>query len=137
MALSTRRYKKPAACLSAQGSADTGTSILVQDYKHIFLEVDTASSADLTCKIQGSMSETAPDFSAAASDTNHWSYVAIIDLDDSANIAGSTGLASLFLLSLAHPNIPPHSQPPLKKKIDSSVDLGKPFLNPAWSARGK
>lgn len=89
----TQRYPLRQTILSAKASTGTGTAVNVQDFKNIQLEVSSASSADLTVKIQGSMAETSPDFSAAASTSNPWTYIASYDLNDpSAIIVGSTGV---------------------------------------------
>lgn len=79
---------------SAQAATGTGSTIGVADYKNIQLQVGTASSANLTVKIQGSMSETAPDFSAAATVANHWSYLGYWNLDTIASTVGSTGIVA-------------------------------------------
>lgn len=36
------------------------------------------------------MSDTAPDFSAAQSDTNRWDYIQVKDYEDNASIDGDT-----------------------------------------------
>lgn len=74
-------------------SATTGTSLLVEDYDHIVLTLDTASSASGTVKFQISMQDGLPDFSASQSATNQWDYVEIVDLEDGTIIDGDTGVA--------------------------------------------
>lgn len=78
----------------AAAAASTGTVVGVADYMNLQLQLGTASSANFTIKIQGSMSETAPDFSAAATVANHWGYIATWNLDSNALVAGSTGITS-------------------------------------------
>jgi hypothetical protein len=89
----TRSYSELQTIFSAQAATGTGDEVNVQDYRNIMLQLATASSANLTIKIQGSFSETKPDFSAAATAANHWAYVAVYDLADSTLIAGATGIA--------------------------------------------
>lgn len=76
--------------LSAATSG-SGTTISVKSHKDIVLQIGTASSANLTVKIQGSVSDIAPTFSSAASVSNHWDYVACYDLNTGLLVAGDTG----------------------------------------------
>lgn len=69
-----------------------GAPMLVIDYRHIELALDTANSASMTIKVQGSIQATKPDFSSAQSATNQWSYIQLIDLADQSTIAGATGV---------------------------------------------
>lgn len=87
------RTKTRATLLDAQATTGTGKSILVSDFKNLILEISTASSANLTVKIQGSIADTAPTFSSAASVTNPWTYIASYDLENPGSIIpGSTGI---------------------------------------------
>lgn len=79
--------------LNAQAATGSSSAILVADYQHICLEVGTASSANLTIKVQGSISDDAPTFSSAQSVSNHWDYVEIVDLEDGTSIDGDTGFS--------------------------------------------
>ena len=79
--------------LDAKAAPGVGNSIHVGDSRHIIISVGTASSANLTCKFQGSIAETAPDFSAAQSVANHWDYIEVKDLQDGSAIDGDTGFA--------------------------------------------
>lgn len=74
------------------GATATGTATAypIQDYMHIMLTLSSASSANFTVKIQGSMSDTAPNFSAAQSNTNRRDYVQIKDYQSGSNIDGDT-----------------------------------------------
>lgn len=89
-----RSYTQLQTIFDAAAAASTGRVIDVQDFRNIMLQLGTASSANFTIKIQASFSETAPDFSAAATVSNHWTYVAVYDLLDSTLVAGGTGFAS-------------------------------------------
>lgn len=77
----------------AKAATGTATAQAINGLDHIYLQVGTASSGNLTCKFQVSYSTTAPDFSAAQSVSNHWDYVDVIDLEDGASIDGDTGFA--------------------------------------------
>lgn len=76
--------------------AATGSTIayLVQDFQHVFLTSSTASSANYTMKFQISNQPTTPDFSAAASPSNQWSYVQVKDLITNSAIDGATGISA-------------------------------------------
>lgn len=78
---------------SAKDAAGTGNSMQIDSAKFVLLEFGTATSASLTVKFQGSVSDTAPTFSSAQSATNHWDYVDVIDLEDGASIDGDTGVS--------------------------------------------
>lgn len=77
--------------LDAKAATGIGSTLNVEDYKHIVLAIGTASSANLTVKIQGSISDEAPTFSSAQSVSNHWDYVQCKDLEDQASLDGDTG----------------------------------------------
>jgi len=74
---------------------DIGNSIFVEDFKFVefFLATDGGGDADLTVSFLGSMQKACPDFSAAASATNEYQLIQVIDLEDSAGIDGNTGIA--------------------------------------------
>jgi len=78
---------------SAKAATGTGATINVEQYRHVVLEMATATSANLTIKFQGSISDTAPDFSAAQTAANMWDYVEVKDLQDGSAIDGDTGIA--------------------------------------------
>ena len=60
----------------------------------IVFQLGSASNGNYTLKFQISNSVTQPDFSSAASVTNHWSYVDVIDGADGASIDGATGIVA-------------------------------------------
>lgn len=88
-----RQFSDPFTILSAKAATGTGVSFDVSDYEHIIVSFATASSANLTVKFQGALSNTSPDFSAAQSVSNMWDYIEVIDLEDGAAIDGDTGIA--------------------------------------------
>lgn len=80
--------------MTAKAATGVGSSILVNDYINLQIDLSTASNANLTIKVQGSYMppDSPPTFSSAASATNRWFYVATYDLNDpSAVITGTTG----------------------------------------------
>ena len=79
--------------LTAAAATGVGTTIDVRDYRHIVLQVSAALNSSLTFKIQGSVQSTAPTFSDAQAEANHWDYLAAYDLNDAnAMITGDTGV---------------------------------------------
>lgn len=84
--------------LSAQAATGTGTVVNVEDWEKILVEIATASSANLTVKLQGSISDAVPDFSAAVTASNMWDYLSFRDSEAVASelgdaTAGDTGFA--------------------------------------------
>lgn len=53
-----------------------------------------------TIKFAVSNADAAPDFSAAASATNPWDYVQVVDQIDGSSIAGGTGIASVTVTAV-------------------------------------
>ena len=79
--------------LSAVVANTNGLSLNVADYEHILIFVATSGSADSTLRVQASLSETRPTFSAARSATNRWHFVDAVAKDAAdADIIGTTGL---------------------------------------------
>lgn len=76
--------------------------LLVADFRNIVLHCNTASSGSMTFKFAGSLGKNradadthgdTPNFGATVSDTNPYSFVAGVNLEDGAVIEGDTGLA--------------------------------------------
>lgn len=88
-----RTFTDPFKILDAKAATGIGTPMLIRDYRHLFLALDTASSANLTVKFQLSFQKTMPDFAAAQSPTNQWDYVQIKDLESGSSVDGDTGIA--------------------------------------------
>lgn len=79
--------------LSAKAATGIGNVISVADYKNLYVTMATASSANLTVKCQGSFSLTKPDFTATASPSNSWDYVAMIYMMNDQVFIGTDGIA--------------------------------------------
>lgn len=69
-----------------------GKKIQVRDFSHIDLSFNTANSANMTFKVQGS-NQADVNLNVAQSSTNRWDYIEIIDLEDGAAIDGDTGVS--------------------------------------------
>lgn len=95
--MSDEKLKKSITLLSARAStgADVVTGANVTGYRHIkcSFATDGGGTAALTVKFRGSISETAPDFTAAQSVTNMWDNIEVIDIQNGAAIDGDTGIA--------------------------------------------
>lgn len=72
---------------------DVIVPVLVEGFRNIELNLHLEGTPTFTIKIQGSNQELAPDFSAAQSSTNSYDGVAIVDLEDQADIDGDTGIS--------------------------------------------
>jgi len=88
-----KRTSQEYTILNAKATTGTGISIFIQDFRNAVLSFGTATSANLTVKFQGSIQDTAPDFSAAQSVSNQWDYIEVVDLQSGAAIDGDTGVA--------------------------------------------
>jgi hypothetical protein len=79
---------------------------LVEDFRHVELEVVSAGTATFTFKVAGSMGRLkanipagyggsdVPDFGATQSKTNPYSFIQIIDLVTNTAVDGSTGIVT-------------------------------------------
>lgn len=91
------RHNKPVTMLDAKGGTgvDVTTGFNIEDFKAavVSFATDGGADANLTVKFQGSIQETAPDFSAAQTVTNMWDFVEVIDLQTGNPVNGDTGVA--------------------------------------------
>lgn len=67
--------------------------INIQSYEFVSIVMTTADSANLTLKVQGGFGDTAYTPEDAASVSNTWDYIDIIDYEDGASVDGGTGVA--------------------------------------------
>lgn len=78
--------------LNAKAAVGFGTTVAVASHMNLMIELAATGGANLTVKIQGSLSATQPDFTAAATATNRWAYIASYDYNDpSSVVVGATG----------------------------------------------
>jgi hypothetical protein len=68
--------------------------VMSADHEHVVLSFDTdgAGDADLTIKLVGSIQKNVPDFARPQGPDNQYEFIQMIDLQDSSEIAGDTGL---------------------------------------------
>lgn len=66
--------------------------VYVGDWRNAEVAIHTANSANFTVKLQGS-NQRDVNFENAASATNRWDYVQMVDKEDGSTIDGDTGLA--------------------------------------------
>ena len=76
---------------TAQAANGFGDPMNVQPFKNINIALHGSGTAAFTVKVMGSDQKAVPDWTAAASATNDWSYIGTWDLDPVTIIAGSTG----------------------------------------------
>lgn len=87
-----RSHQVVKTILDAVAATGGNTPMDVTDFRHLVLALNTTGSASCTIKIQGSISETKPDFTASQSPSNQWTYLQIIDLADQSVVNGATGV---------------------------------------------
>ena len=83
----------PTRVLNAAVETGAGVPIDVSNYDEITIQVFTTASATATIKFAVSLSQTKPNFGAAASATNVYDFVDITPLNNQATpIVGGTGI---------------------------------------------
>lgn len=65
---------------------------MISNFRHAILTMHTADSANFTAKVQISM-QSDVDFESAATATNRWEYVQIVDREDGSTFDGDTGFS--------------------------------------------
>lgn len=78
--------------LTSTSTNGAGTKIDVGLYRGVACAMDTERTSSYTLKFAGSLSDTAPDFNSAASVSNQWDYIEVVDVEDGNTIDGDTGL---------------------------------------------
>lgn len=89
----------PVVDVTAAGSSTNtyhlyGKAIYIGDWKYNQIFLDFSNTPSMVVKIQASTDDTAPDFNAAASATNRWTYLSFVNKDSGSTVAGSTGLTA-------------------------------------------
>lgn len=74
-------------------SNGAGSAQFAQDWRHAIVTVNTEGSFDGDIRFQISTQEDMPDFDAAQSEDNRWSYVQLKDLANGNSIQGSNGIS--------------------------------------------
>lgn len=78
--------------LDAKAANGIVTTKFIEDFKIAEIQLAmTGSSPTAVVKFQISNSDVAPDFSAAQSASNHWTYAESVDLDSGDPVNGATG----------------------------------------------
>lgn len=90
----SREVREPQVSLNGAAATGVGTAILIQSFRHANLSISMTgmgSGDDVTFKIRGSNQKDV-DLSAAASASNRWDYIDVVDLEDKSSIDGDTGI---------------------------------------------
>lgn len=82
---------EPVKLFDSKAATWSTVAFPVSDRQHVFLTKSSSGTSNYTIKVQVSNSYNAPDFSAAASKTNVWSYVQIKELITNTAIDWATG----------------------------------------------
>ena len=92
--MSVQRSNPQIKLFDAKAATGTTAATLVQDRQHVFITFSSTDTANFTMKFQVSYADTAPDFSAAASPTNQWSYAQVKLATTAAAVDGATGITA-------------------------------------------
>lgn len=91
----TRNLPTDAAILTAAAATGKGSSISCAQFKQkavVISVVGQGGGDTYTIKAKGSYQGAAPDFGAAASASNPWFFIELINVDSGASVLGSTGV---------------------------------------------
>jgi len=69
-----------------------GKTVYMEDFKIAVISLNTANSAAFKVKLQGAITDIAPDFNAPQSPTNRWDYMDVADYNSTGIIYGDTGI---------------------------------------------
>lgn len=94
-----RQYTDQAILLNAVAANGVSTPQNFASFRDVELQVFQNNFSG-TIKFVGSNADAAPDFSAAASGSNPWDYVQVVDQVDGTVIAGGTGITSVTVTSV-------------------------------------
>ena len=89
----SEKFGKLQNVFSAQGGDGAGTAMNVDAFDELIVQIGTVDNADATMKHYGSVSATEPTWGSAASDTNMYTGVRLINLNDNSSVIGETGEA--------------------------------------------
>lgn len=94
-----RQYTDQIILLAAVAANGVSTPANFASFRDIELQLTQAAFSG-TIKFVGSNADAPPDFSSAASATNPWDYVQVVDQIDGSSIAGGTGITSVTISSV-------------------------------------
>lgn len=94
-----RQYTDQAILLNAAAANGASTPQNFASFRDVELQVAQTAFTG-TIQFVGSNADAAPDFSSAASASNPWSYIQVVDQIDSSSIAGGTGIVSVTVTSV-------------------------------------
>lgn len=77
--------------LTAKTTTGNFATLFCQDFRNAVFQLHSIAASDQVIKFVISNQENKPDFTAASSATNLWSYAQAIDLNDGTAIVGTTG----------------------------------------------
>ena len=81
----------PYTLLNAKAGTGVGNMAFIGDAEAVNIDVNTASSANLTVKFATSNQKDPPTVTSAQSSTNQWDYANVLDKEDGVSIDGDTG----------------------------------------------
>ncbi len=87
-----KRQPKEHVILDGVTATGAGNAVNVRDYLYITLEFSTASSANFTAKLKGSLIAEPSSWAASASTTNRYDTLQVALLKDDSRVDGDTGV---------------------------------------------
>lgn len=97
--MSERQYTDQIILLAAAAANGVTAAANFASFRDIELQLTQVGFSG-TIKFVGSNADAPPDFSSAASASNPWDYVQVVDQIDGSSIAGGTGVASVTVTSV-------------------------------------
>lgn len=95
----SREYTDQIILLNAVAASGVSAAANFVSFRDIEIQLSQVGFSG-TIKFVGSNADAAPDFSLAASASNPWDYVQMIDQIDNSSIAGGTGITSVTVTSV-------------------------------------
>jgi hypothetical protein len=94
MSSATPRSFKRVTPFTAQAATGASAASNVHDFKNMAIMVSGAGTASMTLQVVGSIADTAPTLSSAASATNPYSLIQIKEMIDDGNFNGQVTIAA-------------------------------------------
>lgn len=78
--------------LNALAANGASTVLNCMDFRNCVIKVFAPVNTTATIKFVGTVGDTAPTITSAQSETNHYDFIEVIDMQDGSAIAGDTGV---------------------------------------------
>ncbi len=89
-----RNFQDAFKMLDAKAATGVGNAMDIASFGDFVMQIISSGNANFTVKVQGSLATDKPDFSAASTPSNPWTYLQSIDLADQSTVNGATGVSA-------------------------------------------